>query len=109
MFKALRHRREVEFRYLCFAGSIGASDYRNAHRTQSSDRVYSPIDYVGCEDDDKVDQRRQDAKRNIASLYMISSVATEEQAQLKKTRVIEDLKRQGFEDADEIFDEVFEG
>lgn len=89
------------------AGII-AADARNIHRTQSSDRVWEAMDYVICEDEP--DPHREEAKRNIASLYRMREQfqpMTPEQAAEQKEKVIRDLRKQGFEDAEDIFAEIF--
>jgi len=64
------------------------------------------MDYVACESDD-VDPRREEAKRNIANLYVLMGSMTQEQAAKQKERVIRELEKQGFEDANDMFGEVF--
>jgi hypothetical protein len=46
MFQALRKRQEVAYRHEWFGHAMVAADYRNAHRTETSDRMYTPFDYV---------------------------------------------------------------
>jgi hypothetical protein len=105
MLKALRHRWEVRFRHECFVGAIAAADYRNAHR-RDSDRIWSPLDYVTGEETS--DPRREQAKQNIAAVYQMLGTMTPEAAERQKAKVIADLKKQGFEDAEEMFAEIFD-
>jgi hypothetical protein len=120
MFKALRKRQEIGFRHQCFASAIVAADYRNAHRCEASDKTFSPLDYVVCEEDPQHDPRREEAKRNIASFYIGLAQEQErlsespgyimpapEQAVEQRNRIITNLKTQGFEDAEQMFDEIF--
>jgi hypothetical protein len=106
MFRALRYRQEIKFRHDCFANAIGAADYRNAHRLESNDKVWSPLDYVVCEGGEQ-DTNRDEAKRNIASIYCLIGSLTPEQAAKQKEKVIHDLTKQGFDDAEELFKEIF--
>ena len=105
-FKALRKRQEIEFRHKCFVAAIAAADYRNAHRYESGDKVWSPLDYVVCEGGD-TDLRREEAKHNIAAAYVLVGSMTPAQAAKRKENIIRSLRDQGFEDADALFGEVF--
>lgn len=108
-FQALRYRQQVEFRHNCIVAGIVAADGRNRRRTQDSDKVWDWSDFVMGEVDD-IDPRREQAKQNIASVYQILNLRgpmTAEQAAEQKAKVIRDLRKQGFTDAEVIFGEVF--
>jgi hypothetical protein len=106
MFKALRKRQEVEFRKQCFVSAIVAADYRNAHRTESSQQVWSPLDYVSCEEDGVNDEREQ-AKMNAKNVYLMMGSLTPEQAASQKAKTIDGFIKAGFEDAEQMFEEMF--
>lgn len=66
-----------------------------------TDPPISPYDFVMPETD------RDRAKKNIASLFGMIGTASPEQLQQMRERAIDGLKKEGFADAEEIFQEVF--
>lgn len=87
-------------------GGVVAADYRNAHRTESSDPLVTALDYVPGEGED-TDPRREEAKQNIYSAYLLMGNMTAEQTARQRARIIASLRDQGFDDAEEMFNEVF--
>ena len=119
MFKALRKRQQIGFRYACFASAIVAADARNIHRTESGDRVWRAEDYIVGEDDLERDPEREQIKQNISAAHgmlimsrkLISPTEREplsvEEMRAWRKKIVRDLINQGWsvEDADAIFDE----
>jgi hypothetical protein len=67
-FWAMKYRKDVEFRHQCFVAGITASDYRNAHRSDDSQRVYSPLDYTPCEQMSEEEILHEQEEQNRAAL-----------------------------------------
>jgi hypothetical protein len=117
MFKALRKRQEIQFRHTCLAVAINAADYRNAHRQDSGDRLWSPLDFIVAENEQNPE--REQVKQNIASAFgMLMSMRkpispkerqplTVEEMKTWRKKIVRDLISQGWsvEEADAIFDE----
>ena len=70
-FFAMKYRLDVKFRKDCFAAAIVAADYRNAHRTEDSQRVFSPFDFVVAEEMTKEEieaEAKEQNEKAIASM-----------------------------------------
>jgi uncharacterized protein YoaH (UPF0181 family) len=111
MFQALRYRKEVEFRYECYLAGVGAADYRNAHRSKDSDKVFSPLDYVTGEDE--VDVAVEQAKQNIRAAWGMANglkAMTKEESAIWRQRRIKFLMDAGHssEEAVQIVEGAFE-
>jgi hypothetical protein len=62
------YRLDVKFRHQCFVAGIVASDYRNAHRTDDSQKLFSPLDYVVCEEMTEEEIRQEQEEQNRAAI-----------------------------------------
>jgi hypothetical protein len=69
----MRYRKEIQFRYQCFLAGIVAADYRNAHRTNESDKLSSPLEYVGCEEMTEEEKKKEQEVRNKESIARLLS------------------------------------
>lgn len=104
MFAALAERRTFRFRrdsYL--AGLVAATVWNSAPRGPGAQPA-SPFDFVPTP---AGDAEREEIKANIRSFFSFVDIRTPEQAQRLREKALAGLKAQGYEDADEIFDEVF--
>jgi hypothetical protein len=67
----MRYRLEVRFRHECFIAGIVASDYRNAHRQSTSDKLISPLDYVVCEEMSKEEIAAMEKEQNEQAMQTL--------------------------------------
>lgn len=62
----------MAFRYQCFATSLVAADYRNAHRLEKSDKIWTPFDYVRDENLETDEERKaEELENNKAALAAV--------------------------------------
>jgi len=104
MFNALLERREVAFRYQCLCAGLIASTLLNMHMKPDSTRV-SPYDFAPTVADDN-ERERDRAKQNLVSLFAMIE-GSPDFFERMRDKAIAGLKADGFEDAEEIFEEVF--
>lgn len=104
MFMALMKRRAAEFKHDCYQTGTIASMLWNVNRKTKDDKVMSPFDFVP---DEKRDEKREELKRNIHSLFAMLGVNPHTNVKKLRRDTISKLTKAGHKDVEQIFDEVF--
>lgn len=108
MFIELSKRRNVRIKHLRYANSITAAAMYNTHRGDSDTPVIHAFDFVREEKDAnrlaKLGEAKRFVRQSIGQLPMDTPRAKYLSIRLK---TIADLAKNGYLNADEIFDEVW--
>lgn len=106
--EALEERRATEIRHARFNAALVACAVVNMHRSQDSEPM-SPFDFIPGYEPDPAEaareRQRTAIKRSIATV--MSRMDTVEAAVGMKAKLIARAKEAGFEDAEELYREVF--
>jgi hypothetical protein len=107
MFKALAKRRNIRIKYERFANAQTAAAVYNTLRTKDEDQVVEAMDFVRDEKQAAAKERLRDAKR-FCSKVMQVPISTPRARLLEiRAKAIGDLKKDGFEDAEEIMNKTW--
>lgn len=108
--EALEDRRMVAVRHARFNAALSASAVYNAHRGEDTDPL-SPFDFLpGFERDPEeveAEKSRKAVKQAVGVAFAEMKGATAEQVRAEKVRMIERMKANGIEDAEELIREVY--
>lgn len=110
--EALEDRRAIAIRHARFNAALVASTIFNANRTTSEVPPLSPFDFLAGFEADPEEQRKAELRRSVKQAVALAftqlpKTITREQALAEKAKMIANMQRTGFEDAEEIFREVF--
>jgi len=103
MFKALLNRKQARFREQLYLAGITASMTANVSG-KTSTKTWTPWDFVP---DSKETELREKLKRHIMSAVTVASAFTTQDIDEIRETLIARLKKQGYEDVEEIFEETF--
>ena len=108
MFAALCKRRNIRIKYERYANALTASAVYNANRHSEESPVVMPFDYIRDEESARKLERMREGKRfirkTIGGLPMTTTRARFLEVRLK---VIADLTSSKYENAEEMFNEIW--
>jgi hypothetical protein len=108
--EALEERRTIAVRHERFNAALITSTLINAHRSEESDAI-SPFDFLAGFETDPEEVEKQKAraaiKHAIALAFTQMRGLGPEAAQKEKLAMVERMKANGVEDAEELIREVF--
>jgi hypothetical protein len=108
MFQALGKRRVVAQRYERYAHALTASAVYNTSRTKEDQPMLEAFDFVMTDEQAEKTERLKKARRFIRKVIGSMPIMTPmEKLVEKRLKVIEDLKADGYDNAEQLFDEAW--
>ena len=105
MFTELLNRRWQAFRRISYGGAMVVAQKWNMYREEGT-MAKSVLEFLpgySSPEEEKLDEIRQ----NVLSWFGMHPDATKEQVAALRTRVIASLEKQGYKDAEAMYDNVF--
>ena len=103
MFMALLKRKQARFREQLYFAGVTASMVANMGG-KTSTKFWTPWDFVP---DPKFDELRETLRKHIMSTVTVAKAFTKQPMGEIREKLITRLKKQGYENVEEIFDETF--
>lgn len=108
MFNALCKRRNIRFKYECFAHAQTTAAIYNVNRSSEDAPMLTAFDFVRTSKVSKEKAERQSIRHNIQRyIGSLPASTTAEKFQEIRSKSIQELTKQGQTDAEEIWNEAF--